>query len=198
MSACRIQATSNRKPQSDLLPSLLAGAVLALNAGAAAAVQVVEGCLPFQTHCTDGGFNLHNGGSQTNDANEWGGRDTISKSFFPRVGDAGGAWLYAEQGFAGDRPVLYLMYDYVDPVLLPSFLDVFFQVKDEDYLVRITPNGFSVLVKPAAIPSNILPDGSFDTGDPWETEDFSEGRFVAATGFGPSPNNPIPHPMAEF
>jgi len=85
--------------------------------------------------------------TSTSDASEWGGRATVSKSFFPVVGQTGGAFLYVEQatGAAANGTELYLMYDYVNSNALGinggnSFFDVFFQVTPEhtDYVVRIT------------------------------------------------------------
>lgn len=179
----------------------MAGAMaLVLTAGSSEAAGVF--CAPSAIHCTDGHFNLHSNGDPTTDANEWGGRATVSKTEFTRVGDTGGAWLYAEQGAPGDN-TLYLMYDYYDPFLAnPGFFDVFFQVGDDDYLVRIRDTGIEFIrEKPADRPSNILGDGSFDTGTPWvpiSDEDLIGGRFLGALGIGTSPNNPHPHPVAEF
>src|SRR5436305_14130021 len=79
-------------------------------------------------HCTDGAFNLHNGGSPTDEALEWAG-GVVVKSQFAAVNGAGGSFLYVDQGFQGDNN-LYLMYDYVlgtNPGS-SSFFDVFFQV----------------------------------------------------------------------
>ncbi len=169
---------------------------------------------PFH-HVTDGQF--------TNPL-EWG---TVIPSFFQQTSDGtGGAYLYVEQGFAGvsaaagvlKPDTLFLMYDFVDSntSLTPtqghdasnSFFDVFFQVPvdNTDYLIRILNTGnangsFLAFEKPESIPSNINPDGTFDTGSPWTPvadDDLALGKFQAAIGFGTSPNSGTPHLMAEF
>jgi len=154
-------------------------------------------CASTVPHCTDGTF--------TTPA-EWDvSRSTVSKSIFAPVDGAGGTALYAEQ----QGGVLYLMYDrFAPPVLsLNPFFDVFFQVKDEDYLVRITQSGLSPLgvwVKPASIPSNINPGGSFNTSPPWvllstaDPAEFALAQFIGAIGFGASPDNATIHALAEF
>jgi hypothetical protein len=154
-------------------------------------------CASTVPHCTDGTFST---------PAEWDvSRSTVSKSIFAPVAGAGGTALYAEQ----QGGVLYLMYDrFAPPVLsLNPFFDVFFQVEDEDYLVRITQFGISPLsvwVKPASIPSSINPGGSFNTGPPWvllstaDPAEFALAQFIGAIGFGASPDNATIHTLAEF
>src|SRR6185295_18520730 len=111
-----------------------------------------------------------------------------------------------------------LLYDYIHPQIAnTSFFDVFFQVKAEDYLVRIQVGGpgagginnsgiqggdiTNVWTKPVGTPSNVNPDGTFNTGTPWvlaSAADLVEGRFQGRLGFGPSEENLAIHPMAEF
>ena len=191
--------------QKPLLVALMTAGFL--TAGNASAIQISP-CFG-EKHCTDGGFNLHNGGSRTSDSTEWSGPN-VSKTFFPRVGDAGGSWLYVEQGggIAAVDNQLYLMYDYVQPAVATSFFDVFFEVKHEDYLVRIAQNGIDltngVWVKPTSVPSALLPDGTFDISTVWtllsvaDPADIAFGNFKGAMGFGFSPNNETAHPIAEF
>ena len=152
-------------------------------------------------HCTDGGFNLHNGGSQISDATEWGGPN-VSKTFFPLALDgSGGAYLYVEQGVTGQPNQLYLMYDYVAGTSAEPFFNVFFQVKDEDYLARIQGSAITVFVKPVDQPSTINADGTFNTGAPWtaaDSNDLALGNFKGSVSFGVSPNSSVAHPLAEF
>jgi hypothetical protein len=164
----------------------------------------------FNPHVTDGTFTS---------PQEWTG-PVVAKQFFAPASDgSGGAFLYVEQGisspFANDHSpfdTLYLLYDYVNSApggdQLNSFFDVFFQVSPTrtDYLVRIlntgNPNGaFLAFEKSSATPSNINPDGTFDIGSPWtplESDDLALARFQVAIGFGPSPDQPTDHLMAEF
>ncbi len=144
-------------------------------------------------HLTDGTF--------TTPA-EWG---SVTPSFFPVVGNTGGAYLYAAQAEGN----LYLMYDYVNSNSLGlngsnSFFDVFFQVPgDADYLVRITP-GTNTPAAYEKAPGTVAPTpgGSFDpTQAPWtplNAADLTLAQFQSAIGFGPSPNSATPHLMAEF
>jgi hypothetical protein len=161
---------------------------------------VIGGCTGLK-HCTDGGFNLHNAGSQTSDAPEWAGPN-VSKTFFPLALDgSGGAYLYVEQGITGQPNRLYLMYDYVAGTAAESFFNVFFQVKDEDYLAKIQGTSVTVFVKPADQPSSLNPDGTFNTGAPWtaaDSDDLALGNFKGSVSFGVSPNSSVPHPLAEF
>ena len=168
-----------------------------------ATVVIGNGCTA-EKHCTDGGFNLHNGGSRTSDGPEWAGPN-VSKTFFQRAQDgSGGAFLYVEQGggnIAADNQ-LYLMYDYVNPVPnLSGLFNVFFQVKNEDYLVEIRGSALSVFSKPAGALSLVNPDGTLNDGAPWTSADATDvatGKFKGAVGFGVSPNSNVEHPMAEF
>jgi hypothetical protein len=153
-------------------------------------------------HATDGGFNLHNGGSPTSEGPEWTGLN-VAKSVFPVGSDgSGGAVLYVEQG----PGTLYLMYDYINGTssLKNSFFDVFFQdrVDNTDYGVRIQGNSFTAFEKPFGPSSPVNPDGSFDfSGAPWTAltqADLTLANFHGAVGFGPSPNSLTSHLLAEF
>jgi hypothetical protein len=166
---------------------LIAGAAIFTNAGHAS---TVGGCI----HNTDGAF----------DTQEW-TCPTVSKSFFPQVGSAGGAFLYVDQG-QGNNNNLYLMYDYVGGVATSSFFDVFFEVVPDGhaYLVRI-PGGGGLLAfeRPIGSVAPLLPNGSFDIGinsgwDPLSAADLALAQFKGAVGFGISPDDATPHPMAEF
>jgi hypothetical protein len=159
-------------------------------------------------HVTDGFF--------TSDE-EWTG-EMVSVSFFPYnpATNAGGAYLYVEQGFRSVNAsavllpdTLYLMYDYVaSPQAnfgVGSFFDVFFQVPAEgdDYLIRIfSGNDFLALEKPMGTTSSLDPNGNFNIDDPvWtpvSSEDLALAGFRTAIGFGTSPNSNVPHLMAEF
>src|SRR2546423_1464141 len=153
-------------------------------------------------HFTDGGFNLHNGGSQTSDAPEWSGPNVV-KRFFPFIpsNGSGGAYLYVEQSGS----TLFLMYDYVNGNSSATpFFDVFFQDPPEntDYGVRISGNTISAFEKPFGPPSSLNPDGSFNfSGPPWtplDAADLALANFHGAVGFGASPNSLSAHLMAEF
>ena len=169
------------------------------------------------------GQNSHvNDGLFTSDA-EWSG-PTVAKSFFPVVGQTGGAYLYVEQGFArqvatsaiiiSSPDTLFLMYDYVNSSSLSltgsnAFFDVFFEVngseESEDYLVRILTgtDSFEAFERPHGSPSPLNPDGTFDVGpgsgwDALDAEDLRLARFHTAIGFGPSPDLATDHLLAEF
>lgn len=160
-------------------------------------------------HVTDGFFTS---------PDEWSG-PTVNTTFFPYnpATNAGGAYLYVEQGFNQIAPsavalpdTLYLMYDYVFSneagfSAISSFYDVFFELPqlEEDYLVRMSSAGIiAVLEKDSGEVSSLNPDGSFNIEDPvWSpvgSEELALSRFQAAIGFGTSPNSDTPHLMAEF
>jgi hypothetical protein len=166
-------------------------------------------------HVTDGLF----GPLEWNDPND----PNVVKVQFAQVGTAGGATLYTEQGtppqvatavVALSSPTtLYLGYDIaVNPVgrVAPtanSFFDVFFQVQSEgnDYVARILDNGtVNLFEKPTGTVSNLNPDGSFDLSSaPWtalspSSSDFLRANPKGAIGFGPSPDQSIPHVFVEF
>jgi hypothetical protein len=157
-------------------------------------------------HITDGQFG----------ADEW---QDVAPTFFAAVGDSGGSYLYAEHETVGSAQTLYLMYDYVnspavgiDPTVVDSFFDVFFQVGDEDYVVRFgtTPDGMGGFTqdpleayeKDHDQMSSTNPDGSLNLSDPvWSqlsSEELALARFVAAITFGSSPNSGASHVIAEF
>src|SRR5258708_2525874 len=84
-------------------------------------------------HTTNGQF----------DSGEW---DSVAPTFFPVVGNSGGAYLYADQGTGAQTGNLYLMYDYVnspvlgfDPKLASGFGNIFFSVINSDYVVHVPP-----------------------------------------------------------
>jgi hypothetical protein len=170
-------------------------------------------CLSFVQFCTDGRFNGHNGGSPTNEGPEWAGPN-VAKATFPRVGQTGGSVLYVGQGTGSIGPeTLYLLYDYVagpdigfgQQGFFASFFDVFFELpnRDEDYLIRmLATGGFQAYEKDSGVTSPLTPQGNFDVGSPiWSpvsATDLALARFQTAVSFGPSPNSPTPHPIAEF
>jgi hypothetical protein len=170
-----------------LLAALTAGPVIFATA-------IQAGPIPACIHNTDGAF----------DPQEW-NCASVAKDFFPQVGTAGGAFLYVDQGVGKDN-FLYLMYDYVGGVAPSSFFDVFFEVVPDGhaYLVRIPSGGGLVAFeRPIGSVAPLLPNGSFDTGagsgwDPLSAADLSLAQFQGAVGFGPSPDDATPHPMAEF
>jgi hypothetical protein len=173
--------------KSTLWAGLIAGAVFSANLAQAITVAPCN-------HTTDGAF----------DPGEW-NCATVSKSFFPQVGNAGGAFLYVDQG-QGNNNNLYLMYDYVGGVAASSFFDVFFEVVPDGhaYLVRI-PGGGGLLAfeRPIGSVAPLLPNGAFDIGinsgwDPLSAADLALAQFQGAVGFGVSPDDATPHPMAEF
>lgn len=203
-----------------LIPAvaLFAASAAALPAHAGVAVIGGGGFTPV-THVTDGQFT----------GDEWGSDTNASKSFFPVVGNSGGAWLYVAQGSVpGQTGNLYLMYDWInsptlgfDPTKGPTFFDVFFQVKDNDYVAAFgtkvdasSPTGFdqtalSVFEKLGSVVSPLNPDGSLKlSSPPWtllnppggpNDADFTNGKFQAAVGFGTSPNSPSTnHLMGEL
>ncbi len=163
-------------------------AVAALSGGLAHATTVCN-------HVTDGVFG----------SGEW-NCPTVSTSFFPQVAGGGGAFLYADQGQNGNNN-LYLMYDYVGAVAPSSFFDVFFEVVPDasSYLVRIPAGGggLQTFERPIGTVAPLLPNGSFDLSGssgwiPLTPADLALAQFQGAVGFGPSPNDATPHPMAEF
>jgi hypothetical protein len=185
-------------------------ALLAILANHSAMATSIGGC----DHLTDGLFNAS--ATSITDATEW-GCSTVSKSEFAQVGNAGGAFLYADQGGGlaptglGFGGTLYLMYDYVagDPAAFSSpdsFFDVFFEVVPDGhaYLVRIPEVGqLLAFERPIGDIAPLTPDGSFDLGPssgwmPLEADDLNLAQFQGAVGIGTSQNNPLPHPMAEF
>ena len=175
-------------------------------------------------HVTDGVFTGGVGGQ------EWTGPN-VSKTFFPVVGQSGGAYLYVEQGSHQGSPqsvslggvspavvslspgTLFLMYDWVNSVNFmvnpSSFLDVFFEVNapvaPADYLVRMLEgsNNFLAFERPHGSRAPVNPDGSFDVGagSGWtrvSTADLDLAQFQTAIGSGVSPDDTVPHLMAEF
>ncbi len=159
------------------------------------AVAVLAHATTVCTHVTDGTF----------EPGEW-TCPTVSVSFFPQVASGGGAYLYADQGQNGNNN-LYLMYDYVGGSVAASFFDVFFEVVPDAnaYLVRIPSGGgaLQTFERPIGSVAPLLPNGSFDVSGssgwtPLTPADLALAQFQGAVGFGPSPNNATPHPMAEF
>jgi len=160
----------------------------------ALAVTSVGGC----GHVSDGLFN----GSATSvsDGPEW-GCPTVSKSGFAQVGNAGGAFLYADQ----DGHNLNLMYDYAAGSNA-SFFDVFFEVVPDGhaYLVRMPAAGLlEAFERPIGSVAPLDANGSFALGagsgwTPLTAADLALAQFQGAVGFGTSQNNQAPHPMAEF
>jgi len=169
-------------------------------------------CASPLSHAVDGAFTT---------ASEWQG-ENVSRTFFPVVGQTGGAFLYVEQGFAGEviplqvqsPNTLFLMYDYVNSDA-PGFsgtnasFDVFFEAPagpdPADYLVRILPgvNNFSAFERPHGSPAPLGGDGSFDVGpgSGWTAlgvADRELARFRTAIGFVASPDLSTPHLVAEF
>jgi hypothetical protein len=160
-------------------------------------------------HVTDGVFG----------ANEWNGPNVVT-TFFPLVGNAGGAALYVDQGspavlpalFAVQSPTtLYLGYDiYSNPAgatapTSASFFDVFFQVASEhnDYDARIHQNGtVELFQKPTGSVGPVTANGSLDVSkSPWtaaDSTDILRAGAVGAIGFGPTPNNSNNHVFVEF
>jgi PEP-CTERM motif len=152
-------------------------------------------------HVTDGQFTS---------PGEWTGAN-VSKTFFPVVGQAGGAFLYVEQTPAANQ--LFLMYDYVNGTNLGfnqsnSFFDVFFEVArtGESYLVHITPGTgqFAAFEKPIGVLAPENPNGTFLLPSPVWTPltpaDLIAAGFHSAIGLNTtSPNPPpTPHLLAEF
>ncbi len=165
-------------------------------------------------HLTDGQF----------DANEW---QTVTPTHFDVVGNTGGSYLYVAQGQGPQFGNLYLMYDWVnspnlgfDPTKVNTFFDVFFQVKDNDYVAHFGTTvdsqsqvGFDqtnllVYEKSHSVVSPVNPDGSLNlSGPPWtlldppggpNDPDFTNGKFQWAIGFGASPNSSVAHLEGEF
>lgn len=149
---------------------------------------------PPCNHATDGIF----GGGEWNCS-------SVSKQFFAPAAGAGGSFLYVDQGRGPDN-TLYLMYDYVLGIGPANFFDVFFEVIPENqaYLVRIHDiGGFEAFERPIGSIAPLDGNGSFflGLGSGWDALDAADlllARFQGAVGFGPSPNNSNPHPMAEF
>jgi hypothetical protein len=163
---------------------------------------------PF-LHVTDGVFTS---------PDEWTGPG-VNQTFFAfnPATNAGGAYLYVEQGFSGITPTeagipntLFLMYDYVSSAeagfsVVNSFYDVFFSVPalGDDYVVRIFgQDNFLAVEKEIGTVSSLNPDGTFNLEDPvWsplDSDDLAIAKFQTAIGFGTSPNSGSPHLMAEF
>jgi len=193
---------------------ILAGALLGSSADASL---IGPGFTPVQ-HVTDGQFT----------GDEWGADTNAAKSFFPVVGDAGGAWLYVAQGsVVGQTDNLYLMYDWINspnlgmnPLSVSTFFDVFFQVQNSDYVAHFgtTPDSTSstgfdqvaplIYEKSQSVVSPVNPDGSFNLSTPpWtllnppggpNDPDFTNGNFDSAIGFGTSPNSATDHLMGEL
>jgi hypothetical protein len=136
----------------------------------------------------------------------------VTPTFFPVVGNTGGAYLYADQGLGTQAGNLYLLYDYVNSPnagLGPtnSFFDVFFQVPNEntDYVAQFALNGqVTLFEKPTGTVSQENPDGTLNLNSPpWTPDsssdpDFVKANFQAALGFGTSPNSSTNHLIAEF
>jgi hypothetical protein len=170
-------------------------ALSATLAAHSAQASVSSGCI----HNTDGLFN--GSAASSSDATEW-DCSTVSKTFFPQVGDAGGAYLYVDQGGSN----LYLMYDYVAGASAVSFFDVFFEVVPDGhaYLVRLPAGGgFQAFERPIGSIAPLDASGAFDlgAGSGWTLltpEDLALAQFQGAVGFGSSQNNALEHPMAEF
>lgn len=207
------------KLQHLLIPAvvMLGCGVLTLRAEAAL-VSVVGGGFTPVAHSTDGTFT----------GDEWGSDTNASKSFFPVVGNTGGAWLYVAQGSVlGQTGNLYLMYDWINspnlgmnPTAVNTAFDVFFQVQGNDYVAHfgttpdsLSPTGFdqtalTVYEKLDSIVSSLNPDGSLNLSNPpWtllnppggpNDPDFTNGQFQSVVGFGASPNSATDHLMGEL
>lgn len=177
--------------------------VMAVVIGSNFSIRVEAGVVPIgggivNPHVTDGSFG----------PNEWTG-PTVSKSFFPVVGNSGGAYLYADQGVDTNGTNLYLMYDYtnsnalgLDPTVTSTSFDVFFTVGTNDYVVQMgtTPDGFSptqydqspflVYEKDHSLISPLNPDGSLNLQDPVWTL-LNPGATLSNPG-GPTPDPDFP------
>lgn len=153
--------------------AVLCGAVLVSPANATIVISSI--------HNTNGQFDSH----------EWVGNNHATASFFPVVGNAGGAYLYVDQGIGNQFGNLYLMYDYVNspnlalnPTLVSTTFDVFFQVttptEANDYVAQFgttpdskVPTGFDqtqflVFEKPQGTVSPVNLNGSLNlSGAPW-------------------------------
>jgi len=152
-------------------------------------------------HTTNGAF----------DASEWTFGSSlevnVTKTFFPNVGQKGGAYLYVGQGVGTQANKFYLMSDYVrntNAVTSQSFFDLLFQVPylNKDFGAHITQAGLSVFEKPAGTLSQLNADGSLKfSASPWVAApggDLTLGQFQGAIGFGPSPDLATSHQLAEF
>jgi len=177
------------------VPWLALALLAVLAAPQALAVGITDGC----GHVSDGLFN--GSASSVTDGPEW-GCATVSKSGFAQVGNAGGAFLYADQN--GHN--LNLMYDYAAGASTASFFDVFFEVVPDGhaYLVRLqAAGGLEAFERPIGSVAPLDAHGSFDVGagsgwTPLTAADLAIAQFQGAVAFGTSQNNPSPHPMAEF
>jgi hypothetical protein len=185
-----------------MTPQRLIVPVLAVLFGGLLTGRVDASVIVSTNHITDGQFGQ----------NEWTGTHVVTPTFFPVVGDTGGAYLYADQGLGTQAGNLYLMYDYVNSPITGfgqanSFFDVFFQVDSDhtDYVAHFASDGqVSLFEKPTGTLSQENPDGTLNlSSPPWTLDsssdpDFVKANFHAAIGFGASPNSATNHLIAEF